>query len=374
MRIGILGGGQLAAMMAGAGLPLGLEFVFFDPLADACARRYGELRVGDWASAAGGLLDDCDRLTCDFENVPATVLEQLAAGRPVRPGAQALATAQDRLIEKRLLRELDIAVPEFFAVDRRPDLLAALEQIGLPAVLKTRRLGYDGRGQAVLRCREDLEPAWARLGGQALIVEQWVDFRHECAQTAVRAADGAIRFYPPSWTVHENGILKLALAPAPIEPALVEAARSMIERLMVRLDYVGCLTLELFATDAGLLANEFAPRVHNSAHWTIEGACTSQFENHLRAVVDWPLGDPAARGQALMINWIGHLPAAGPWLAIDGVRWHDYGKAPRPGRKLGHATLVATDPVQFAERLNRVRDLLGDQWSAVLDQLPATTA
>jgi len=367
MRVGILGGGQLAAMMAEAGMPMGLEFTVLDPAADACAGRYAELVVADWSDASHlAALLDCDFITCDFENVPADVLDALATVRPVRPGPAAFAAAQDRLVEKRLFTELDISVGPFVAVESRPDLLAAIEKLGLPAVLKTRRLGYDGKGQVVLRSMEDLEPAWAELGGKALILESWIEFRHECALTAVRSADGEIRFYPPSWTVHDQGILKLALAPAPISEQMEARARGMVDRLMTHLDYVGCLTLELFVTDDDLLANEFAPRPHNSAHWTIEGAVTSQFENHLRAVIGWPLGDTAMRGQALMLNWIGSVPAAEQLLTIPGLAWHDYAKKPRPGRKVGHATLIAGDRSELDQAVTRLEPLLDAQMAGLV--------
>jgi 5-(carboxyamino)imidazole ribonucleotide synthase len=367
MKIGILGGGQLARMMAQAGIPLGLEFVFLDPAPDACAGALGQLLVADWQDAAKRPeLLACDRITCDFENVPAAVLEALSGRLSVRPGPQAFEAGQDRLVEKTLFRTLDIPVPDFAPVSSRPELLEAIDRIGLPAVLKTRRLGYDGKGQAVLRDREDLEPAWAELGGQDLILEAWVPFRHECAVTAVRTADGQIAHYPVSWTVHQGGILKLALAPAPIDPDLVEAGRAMVTRLMEHLDYVGCLTLELFATDQGLLANEFAPRVHNSAHWTIEGAVTSQFENHLRAICDLPLGSTNMRGEVMMLNWIGEMPPAERLLQVPDLRWHDYGKKPRAGRKVGHATLLAADRAGLASAAAELVPLLDAQMASLV--------
>lgn len=367
MRVGILGGGQLARMMAAAGIELGMEFVVLDPAPDACAGRFAELVTAAWQDAPDAeRLLACDRLTCDFENVPAEVLDALSARLPVCPGPAAFAAAQDRLVEKRLFRELGIPVPDFFAIDSRPDLLAALEQIGFPAVLKTRRMGYDGKGQAVLRSSEDLELAWQALAGQPLILEAWVPFQHECAITAVRSSGGEIRHYPLSWTVHQDGILRLALAPAPVDEALAAQAREYVDRLLERLDYVGCLTLELFAGPFGLMANEFAPRVHNSAHWTIEGSVTSQFENHLRAVCDLPLGATDMRGRALMFNWIGSMPDPGLLLSVPGLAWHDYGKQARPGRKLGHATLLAADRAALDEVVRIMRPLLDAQTASLL--------
>ncbi len=367
MRIGILGGGQLARMMVSAGLELGLDFVVLDPSTDACAGRCATLVNADWAAASDQPeLLSCDRITCDFENVPASVLERLSSSLSVRPGPRAFEAAQDRLVEKTLFRDLGIPVPDFVAVSSRPDLLGAVEQLGFPSVLKTRRLGYDGKGQAVLRSHEDLELAWQTLGDHPLILEAWVPFQHEFALTAVRSAGGETCFYPPSFTVHEQGILRLAWAPADMEPALVSAAKAHVGRLMEHLDYVGCLTLELFAGDFGLLANEFAPRVHNSAHWTIEGSETSQFENHLRAVCDLPLGSTRPRGKSLMLNWIGAMPPAKLLLSVDGLGWHDYGKAERPGRKVGHATLVADSRETLLQRIEKLRPLLDAQTASLL--------
>ncbi|MDZ7789382.1 MAG: 5-(carboxyamino)imidazole ribonucleotide synthase [Xanthomonadales bacterium] len=343
MKIGILGGGQLARMMAQAGLPLGAEFVFLDPKPDACAGQLGELVVADWTDeAALAQLSGCDRITCDFENVPAAVLEGLAqSGHPVRPAANAFSAAQDRLTEKRLFESLDIEVAPFAAVSGRTDLLDALDRIGYPALLKTRRMGYDGKGQYLIRSREDLEPAWAALGDYDLILEGWIDFDFECAITVARNAAGEMRCYPLSRTVHSDGMLRLAAAPAGVDDALRERAEACGKRLAEHLDYVGCLTLELFVAGDRILGNEFAPRVHNSAHWTIEGAVCSQFENHVRAVCDLPLGSTELRAPSLMFNWIGDMPDAGQWLQMPDLHWHDYAKQPRPGRKVGHATLLA---------------------------------
>lgn len=354
MKIGILGAGQLARMMATAGVPLGAEFTFLDPKPGACAGQLGELLTADWNDASAlERLAACDRITCDFENVPAEVLERLERdGHAVRPASGAFAAAQDRLSEKRLFESIGIAVAPFAPVDGRTDLLDALDRIGYPAVLKTRRMGYDGKGQYVLNTPEDLEPAWSALGDHALIVEGFVDFDFECALTLVRGADGAMRCYPLTRTVHFDGMLRLALAPAGVDPALQAQAERHARALAERLDYVGCLTLELFAAGEQLLGNEFAPRVHNSAHWTIEGAKCSQFENHLRAVCDLPPGSTALRTPSLMFNWIGELPPVADWLSVPDLHWHDYGKQARPGRKVGHATLLGeTRPALIAAAL-----------------------
>lgn len=371
MKVGILGGGQLARMMAQAGLPLGAEFVFLDPKADACAGQLGRLITADW-SDEGALekLADCDRITCDFENVPAAVLERLAeSGHPVRPAANAFAAAQDRLAEKRLFESLDIEVAPFAPVSGRTDLLEALDRIGYPAVLKTRRMGYDGKGQYLLRTPEDLEPAWAELGDHDLILEGWVDFDFECAITVVRNAAGEMRCYPLSRTVHADGMLRLAAAPAHVDVGLSERAEACGRLLAEHLDYVGCLTLELFVAGDRIMGNEFAPRVHNSAHWTIEGAVCSQFENHLRAVCDLPLGSTALRAPALMFNWIGAMPATAELLKVPDLHWHDYGKQARPGRKVGHATLLAeTWPALVPVALD-LKAILPDPLGRLLEDL-----
>ena len=358
MQIGILGAGQLARMLAEAGIPAGLEFVFLDPADLPSAARLGMHIQCDWQDPAGlARLAECDRITCDFENVPAAVLAQLAEQRLVRPSAAAFDVAQDRLLEKQRFEALGMLTPGYRAVDSRPELIAAVEALGLPAVLKTRRFGYDGKGQVVLRQFEDLEMAWQRLSGHALILEQWVPFDYECAITAVRNAAGEIRCYPLSTTYHQHGILRFALAGVAASP-LQAQAEAAVQRLLEALYYVGCLTLELFVKGDTLLANEFAPRVHNSAHWTIEGAVCSQFENHLRAVCDWPLGDPSIRGPALMINFIGQMPQPADWLTVPGLSWHEYNKAARPGRKVGHATLVANTVEAFNRRWTQLKPFL----------------
>jgi len=356
VRVGILGGGQLARMLVEAGRPLGLDFVVVDPKPSACAGALAELVVADFAMA-GDLegLRTCDFVTCDFENVPAEALDSLAGHAVVRPPAGALAAAQDRLVEKNLFVELGIETVPFRAVTTRAELAEAVDTLGYPAVLKTRRFGYDGKGQAVLRSAEDLEPAWRDLGDQALILERWIRFDHECAITAVRAADGELRCWPVSRTWHRDGILRLA-GPLAVAEGVQQRAEARVRALAESLEFVGCLTLELFVAGDELLANEFAPRVHNSAHWTIEGAACSQFENHLRAVCGLPLGETRAREASMMLNFIGTMPDRAAWLAHAGVCWHDYGKSAREGRKVGHATLIAPDAAALAEALDGMRE------------------
>ncbi|CAD0327700.1 5-(carboxyamino)imidazole ribonucleotide synthase [Xanthomonas hortorum] len=348
--VGILGGGQLARMLVLAGAPLGLRFAVFDPAADACAGQVAPLQVGafDETAALAAFAAQVDVITFDFENVPAASAQQLAAQVPVFPSAAALAVAQDRLSEKTLFRELGIPVPEFAAIDDRAGLDAALARIGTPCVLKTRRFGYDGKGQFRIRTLADADAAWDALGAQAanvgLIVEAFVPFQREVSVVAVRGRDGEFRAWPLTENWHVDGVLSASLAPATVGAELQAAAEAHARAIAERLDYVGVFALELFVRDGELLANEMAPRVHNSGHWTIEGAETSQFENHVRAVLGLPLGSTAMRGHACMLNWLGTMPDAAAFLAVPGGHWHDYGKEARVGRKVGHATLRADTP------------------------------
>ncbi|KAB7773014.1 5-(carboxyamino)imidazole ribonucleotide synthase [Xanthomonas sp. LMG 12462] len=358
--VGILGAGQLARMMAVAGVPLGLRFALLDPAADACAGQVAPLRVGDYAdrAALAAFADAVDVATFDFENVPADSAAALAGQVPVFPSPDALAVAQDRLAEKTLFRELGIPVPAFAAIDTRADLDAALAQVGTPCILKTRRLGYDGKGQFRIASAADADAAWAVLGAQAasvgLIAEAFVPFQREVSVVAVRGRDGEFRTWPLTENWHVHGVLSASLAPAQADAALEQAAVAHARALAERLQYVGVFALELFCRDGELLANEMAPRVHNSGHWTIEGAETSQFENHLRAVLGLPLGSTRMCGHACMLNWIGAMPDAAPVLAQPGGHWHDYGKEPREGRKVGHATLREDTPEALALALQTV--------------------
>lgn len=341
MKIGIIGGGQLGRMLGLAALPLGLSPSFYDRTADTCASVAGPVTAGEFddLEALGRFASSVDVLTFDWENVPVASLRPLTKLTRVAPSARALARSQDRILEKTLFRELGIPTAEFAAVDSPADLERAIGAIGLPGVLKTRRLGYDGKGQAVLRRPADVAPAYARLGGQALIYEQLVPFSREVSLISVRGRRGEIRDYPLTENVHERGILAVSSAPARA-PALQRAAQAHVHRLLDELGYVGVLAVEFFVHRGRLLANEMAPRVHNSGHWTIEGARTSQFENHVRAIAGLPLGDTSPTGHSVMVNFIGRMPPRRELLAVPGLHLHDYGKAPRPGRKLGHATRV----------------------------------
>ncbi|ODV10782.1 MAG: 5-(carboxyamino)imidazole ribonucleotide synthase [Rhodanobacter sp. SCN 68-63] len=363
--LGILGGGQLARMLAIAGAPLGVQTLVVDGSADACAGQVAPLVVADWhdQAALGEFARKVDAVTFDFENVPADTAHWLAERVAVFPNPRALAVAQDRLAEKTLFRDCGLATPEFVPVDTRADLDRALAVTGAPAILKTRRLGYDGKGQFRLRSAEDADAAWTALGAQAaahgLILEAFVPFERELSVLAVRGRDGEFRTWPLTRNWHTDGVLSLSLAPAPDIDALQPRATALARTLAERLDYVGVFALELFVKDGELLGNEMAPRVHNSGHWTIEGAHTSQFENHVRAVLGLPLGDTGARGASLMFNWIGELPDPAPVLRTVDGHWHDYGKQARPGRKVGHATVCAPDASTLMERAEALAQVIG---------------
>jgi 5-(carboxyamino)imidazole ribonucleotide synthase len=364
---GILGGGQLARMLALAGAPLGLRFLVMDTSPDACAAQFAPMVVGDYRdeAALAEFASRIDVATFDFENVPAESARWLSERVPVFPSPRALATAQDRLAEKTLFRELGIPVPDFAPVATRAELDAAVARIGAPCILKTRRLGYDGKGQFRLRTAGDVDAAWDALGAQAdkvgLILEAFVPFERELSVVAVRGRDGDFRTWPLTENWHVDGVLSASLAPAVADAALEARAVAHARALAEALDYVGVFALELFCRDGMLLANELAPRVHNSGHWTIEGSETSQFQNHLRAVLGLPLGDTRMVGRACMLNWIGEMPDPAPVLREAGGHWHDYGKSSRAGRKVGHATLRADDADELAGALRRVGDGLGRQ-------------
>jgi len=358
--VGILGGGQLARMLALSGAPLGLRFLVMDTEADACAGQFAPLLVGDYRdeAALAEFASRVDVATFDFENVPSESAEWLAARVPVFPNPRALAVAQDRLVEKNLFRSLGIPVGDYAAVDSLAALRAEVERIGGACILKTRRLGYDGKGQFRIKSAADIDAAWQALGAQAesvgLIVEAFIPFQRELSVVAVRGRDGEFRTWPLTENWHVDGVLSASLAPAAIDESLAAQAFAHAGKLAESLDYVGVFALELFCKDGEWLANEMAPRVHNSGHWTIEGSETSQFENHLRAVLGLPLGDTRMLGNACMLNWIGDMPDRNAVLAEPSGHWHDYGKLPRSGRKVGHATLRADAAAEIKASLQRV--------------------
>jgi len=340
MRIGIIGAGQLGQMLGFAARDLDIEVRFVDPSENPPAAVCGKVLQGrfDDPVALIALADTCDVITYEFENVPVAALQHIEGIAPIYPPPSALRFSQDRIDEKRLFGELEIPLAAYHAVDTRDDMDAAVKQLGLPLVFKTRRFGYDGKGQFVARASANLDAAWATLGGQPLVAEQWIEYDYEISCIGVRSVSGEIAIYPLSRNEHVDGILHTSRSPLN-NSALTASASEFVHRLLNRLDYVGVLALELFVVGEQLLANEFAPRVHNSGHWSIEGSATSQFENHLRAILDLPLGSTASCGHAGMVNLIGKIPESVGELRFGAV--HDYGKDPRPGRKLGHITVVS---------------------------------
>ena len=336
--VGCIGGGQLGRMLALDGAPLDVRFRFLDPSPDACAAEVGELLVGpyDDPDLLDRLADGADAVTYEFENVPVEAARRVGAV----PDARALERGQDRLVEKELFRSLGIPTARY----------GSLEDSGLPALVKSRRLGYDGKGQRVVESIVLLD--------DDELAEEVVAFDRELSIVAARGHDGQTAFYPLAENEHRGGILAVSRAPAPDAPQ--GAAEEIATKLLDALGYVGVLAVELFEVAGTLLANEFAPRVHNTGHWTIDGAVTSQFENHVRAVLGLPLGSTEALGEGVMVNLVGEAPALERLLGVPGVHVHLYGKTPRPGRKLGHVTLVGAEE----DAISEVMALAAGAWSA----------
>lgn len=360
-RVGLLGGGQLGRMLALAGYPLGLRFRSLDPSPDTPAGHLTDLVIGryDDLDALEKFSEGLELVTYEFENVPVSSARFLAERLPVLPPPDALEIAQDRLVEKNFFRKLGIPTPEFALVDDRRSLDEALEIVGLPAMLKTRRLGYDGKGQHLIREPAETDRVWESSGGSKLILERYVPFTRELSVLAVRGRAGDLGFYPLVENHHRDGILRLSLAPprdagAGLQPIAEEYAT----RVLQSLDYVGTLAIEFFEHEGRLLANEMAPRVHNSGHWTIEGAETSQFENHLRAILGYPLGSTRIVGYSAMVNIIGTVPDVHQVLAMPEAHLHLYDKEPRPKRKLGHITLWTQDRADLETQLALVMRLV----------------
>ncbi len=343
-------------MLALAAVALGVEVRTLDPATGAPAGAASTLVVGDLddVDAARATAAGTEVVTYEWEGVPASTVRALAAdGFVVRPSIEALAVSQDRMLEKTAFTELGIPVADFAPVESEADLAGATRDVGMPAILKTRRGGYDGKGQYGVDDPADVPAAFAALtGGTPLILERRVPFERELSILAVRGADGDLRTWPLTANEHRDGILRTSTAPAPgVTPALQRTADDYVRALVEHFDYVGVVALELFQVGDTLLANEMAPRVHNSGHWTIEGAVTSQFENHVRAVLGWPLGDTTLRAPSVMRNCIGALPDPAAVLQIPGVHLHRYGKSLRPGRKVGHVTVTGPDAATTGARL-----------------------
>lgn len=359
MKIGVIGGGQLAQMLALAGYPLGVKVICLEPTKNCPADLVTAVIHGDYddQEKLQLLADSVDVITYEFENISAVALRQLShATTAVYPPPAALEISQDRLEEKRFFERLGIPTTHYLAVDSLSDLQHAMERIGYPAVLKTRRLGYDGKGQYVINTVQDIEPAFNALSGQPLIVENKIAFEREISCIGVRSKKGEVAFYPLVENQHRQGILRLSqLASGSIR--LGNLAKDYLGKIFNELNYVGVLTVEFFQKDGQLIANEIAPRVHNSGHWTIEGADTSQFENHLRAICDLPLGATTARGKVAMVNLVGEMPNMAQVLTVPYAHPHSYGKTAREGRKLGHVTVCTDDNKTFAASLERVLQL-----------------
>ena len=357
MTVGVLGGGQLGRMIALAGYPLGQRFVFLDPGADSSAGHVGTLRVGtyDDEERLSELARKSDVVTYEFENVPVASARFLNELVPVYPPPVALEVSQDRLDEKQFFAKLGIPTPPFAPVSSQEELTQAVARIGLPVVIKTRRFGYDGKGQMVLRTEADVARAWEALGAALLIVEGLVPFDRELSIIGVRSKTGETRFWPLVENEHRDGILRVSIPKSDVwTPELQARAEKHAAEVMNVLGYVGVLAIELFMKDGELLANEMAPRVHNSGHWTIEGAETSQFENHVRAILGLPLGSTRMIGVSAMINAIGKLPPKDRVLAVEGAHLHAYGKDAAPGRKLGHVTIRAQSRSELCAKLEEL--------------------
>jgi 5-(carboxyamino)imidazole ribonucleotide synthase len=373
MKIGVIGGGQLGRMIALAGIPLGHQFSFFDPSPEAPAKEVGSLTIGAFDDSAALLkfAQTVDIVTYEFENVPALALQELTeqashGGAPLFPSQRALLISQDRIAEKEFFASLQLATPRFFSINSEEDLLRGLKELSGKGVLKTTRLGYDGKGQCVINSMESAQSAYNMLSKDsqnnaavALVLEEFITFNRELSIVAARDSNGSIVFYPLVQNTHREGILRVTEAPAPgVSDHITRTAQTMAESIMNALSYTGVFTLELFERDGELLINEMAPRVHNSGHWSIEGAVTSQFENHVRAIAGMPLGSTQPRGRSLMLNLIGTTPHAQDVLIHPGAHLHHYGKTNRPGRKVGHITLVENESTDFASATAALRLLL----------------
>ena len=351
--IGILGGGQLGRMLAMAAARLGLRCQVFSPDPDSPAFEVVlNATCAEYADVEALELfaNDVDVITYEFENIPAAAAMILGARRPVLPERKILETTQDRLAEKDFVKRLGVATADYADVTSAASLRVAITRIGLPAVIKTRRFGYDGKGQAIIREGDDPDRIWTALGTKSAILEAFIPFEREISVIAARSADGHVECYDVTENEHRDHILKVSRAPAAIPDNLAAEARSIAEKIAGALDYVGVLAVEMFVlNDRGgprVLVNEIAPRVHNSGHWTLDGATISQFEQHIRAIAGWPLGRPVRHGHVTMTNLIGdEINGYEAWLSVPGATVHLYGKGPpRPGRKMGHVTQVRAMP------------------------------
>lgn len=355
--VGILGGGQLARMLTLAAAPLNIRTLCIDPVENACANQVTHVIQAhfDDEQALQQFAEKVDVITFETENIPLKTIDFLSQTKPIYPNRLAIATAQDRLLEKTLCQQLGIATPKFHPISNKQELEHALNDIGTPAIIKTRRFGYDGKGQVVIKHVKEVSQAWSQFDSQDLIVEQMIPFDYEVSIIAVRNPQGHQQFYPLIRNYHEQGILRYSIAPWQND-VLFDQAKSIMQKLLDHFSYVGVMTLECFVLNNQLIANEIAPRVHNSGHWSIEGAYTSQFENHIRAISGLPLGCCDALGYHVMFNHIGEHANCEKVLMILGSHYHDYGKAPRPNRKIGHVTVSAENNVVLHERVKALEE------------------
>lgn len=361
MKIGILGGGQLARMLALAAYPLGIKTVCLDPVAQVSASYVTEVYTGDYLDKAmlKKFVEHVDVITFETENIPKEIVAFLQQSKPIYPSINALETAQDRLHEKKLFAQLNIATPQYFAINSLQELEQAVATMGLPAVLKTRRFGYDGKGQYVIRDASDMQAAWQMLQSHPLILEKFIKFECELSIIAVRSLSGELRFYPLTENQHREGILRISKAPFH-DPILQQLAETYAKKIVETLNYVGVLAIEFFCCGQQLIANEMAPRVHNSGHWTIEGASTSQFENHVRAICGLPLGSTEAVGLSAMINCIGNEPILADILRISTAHYHTYDKTPKPQRKIGHVTVVEKNQDNYQQNIQKILEIISE--------------
>lgn len=359
MKIGIIGGGQLAQMLILAGYPLGLQFICFEQNQSCPAGLVAPIFVGEYQdiNALQAFAQQVDLITYEFENISVPELQQLSRSITIYPDVHALEISQDRLLEKDFFSQHAIPTTDYRAANTWEELQQAVQEIGLPVVIKTRRFGYDGKGQYIVHQLEELAAVWQALAGQALLVENFVQFDREVSLIAVRDTTGAIVFYPLIENHHRSGILALSFAPDN-QAEIENLAQHYLTDILNKLNYVGVLTVEFFQKGNQLFANEMAPRVHNSGHWTIEGAQISQFENHLRAITGLPLGSTQALGHAVMINLIGELPEVAKILNIPQAHFHSYSKQPKPKRKLGHVTLCERDQKDFLKKFHELYEVV----------------
>ncbi len=370
MRVGILGGGQLGRMLAEDAQRIGIDVLVIDPQAGCSASQVAPTLTAAYESPeVARALEDCDVVTYEFEGVPLETCRALEAKMPLHPSTRALEVVRDRLLEKSFLRDHDIATADFEPVSNLEELERAVESVGLPAILKTRSDGYDGKGQWRLHGPDDLAPAARELGDRPAILEAFVPFDRELSLVAVCDADGAIEMWAPPENAHVGGILRISRAPAAgLTDAQLATGREWLARICGALDYRGVIAIELFEVDGRWLVNEMACRVHNSGHWTLDGAQTSQFENHMRAVAGWPIESTALDGSSAMLNLIGTLPPAGAVESVEGAKLYDYGKAPRPLRKIGHVNVRREDDAARDRAISDLVAAIGDADLAEADR------